>query len=373
MAQRVIQAFLGLVIPLRRMKGGFLMECPWREKRGFLSLAALVFLFLVLLNAQAAAKDIFQAVQDGDLATVKALLRKNPSLARTRNAAGETPLHRAAAGGFDKAITCLLSSGAGINEKDRKGNTPLHSAIPACSDRGVASPEIAEFLIKKGASLNEKNLDGLTPLLLALEKGEFLIAAFLVKSGADVHTADREKNTPLHHAAAALYDDIVIMLVKKGAQVNSRNLAGDTPLMMAAHSGPSEVATFLLSHGASKDIFSCAGLGDTKTMAVLLKKAPDLARARDGSGDTPLHYAAYAGQKSAVKLLLSQGADVNAQSKSLWTPLHNAALKGDSETASFLLEKGARVDIKNADGETPLSLAEMNGHGELVKLMSGRK
>ncbi|MGV8120620.1 MAG: ankyrin repeat domain-containing protein [Candidatus Xenobiia bacterium LiM19] len=72
-------------------------------------------------------------------------------------------------------------------------------------------------------------------------------------------------------------------------------------------------------------------------------------------------------------MLLSRGADANAQNNALWTPLHEAALNGDRETAAMLLEKGAKTDIRNRDGETPLSLAEMNAHDEVVKLMKGEK
>lgn len=43
------------------------------------------------------------------------------------------------------------------------------------------------------------------------------------------------------------------------------------------------------------------------------------------------------------KLLLENGAEVNAKNKPGWTPLHSAAGKGHTELCKLLLDHGAEV------------------------------
>lgn len=45
----------------------------------------------------------------------------------------------------------------------------------------------------------------------------------------------------------------------------------------------------------------------------MLKRDRSLATARDGEGATPLHYAAEAGHRDVVRVLLDAGADLNAR------------------------------------------------------------
>lgn len=59
--------------------------------------------------------------------------------------------------------------------------------------------------------------------------------------------------------------------------------------------------------------------------------------AADGNGDTPLLEAAGGGQVSAVNLLLSRGADVNAKGRFKRTPLYRAAFAGQWHTCKQVM------------------------------------
>jgi hypothetical protein len=79
--------------------------------------------------------------------------------------------------------------------------------------------------------------------------------------------------------------------------------------------------------------------------------------------------AATAGDTTAVKELLSTGADVNERNSRGVTPLITAAYKGNLELAQLLVEKGADVDATTRKGLTPLMAAVEAGHTELVKFL----
>ena len=79
--------------------------------------------------------------------------------------------------------------------------------------------------------------------------------------------------------------------------------------------------------------------------------------------------ASSSGHLEIVKLLLSHGADVNAQSSSGNTPLMYACASGHAEVVRSLLEAGANVEDHNENGHTPLMEAASAGHVEVAKIL----
>src|SRR5258707_15399163 len=76
----------------------------------------------------------------------------------------------------------------------------------------------------------------------------------------------------------------------------------------------------------------------------------------------PLVDAAREGDGKAIRALLQQRVDVNAQDPDGTTALHWAAHRGDLATVDLLLRAGARATALNAFGITPLTLAAENGN-----------
>jgi hypothetical protein len=62
---------------------------------------------------------------------------------------------------------------------------------------------------------------------------------------------------------------------------------------------------------------------------------------------TPLHLAVYFANTEVVKLLIENGADVNAKNKWNRTPLHIAIDKGYTEYVEWLSKLGAKADISS--------------------------
>ncbi|HYL39185.1 MAG TPA: photosynthetic reaction center cytochrome c subunit family protein [Bryobacteraceae bacterium] len=87
--------------------------------------------------------------------------------------------------------------------------------------------------------------------------------------------------------------------------------------------------------------------------------------------DARVAEAAKAQNIRAIRVLLAQHADVNAEQEDGATALEWAAHWDDLEAADLLVRAGARPDAANALGVTPLSLACVNGSAAMVqKLLS---
>lgn len=85
------------------------------------------------------------------------------------------------------------------------------------------------------------------------------------------------------------------------------------------------------------------------------------------NGNTALMMAAFKGNMAAVKKLLAKGAAINRPG---WTPLHYAAAGGHSDIVRLLIEQGAAIDAVSTHGITPLIMAAQEGkHAAIVALL----
>jgi ankyrin repeat protein len=73
---------------------------------------------------------------------------------------------------------------------------------------------------------------------------------------------------------------------------------------------------------------------------------------------TPLHCVAQWGNNEAVKLLLDNGADINAKDEKDYTPIHWAIVNGTLDTVSLLRDRGADLSAVTAFGETAADMLE---------------
>ena len=73
--------------------------------------------------------------------------------------------------------------------------------------------------------------------------------------------------------------------------------------------------------------------------------------------NTPLHYAAGAGNTEVCEILVDAGALVNKKDLEGCTPLHYAAAGNFYDTINALVRLGADALMKNYDDKTPADLA----------------
>ncbi len=76
--------------------------------------------------------------------------------------------------------------------------------------------------------------------------------------------------------------------------------------------------------------------------------------AQDEDGLTPLMFATLDGQQEVVELLIREGARLNQIDEEGETALHYAAKYGQNKIAELLIANGAELNIRDYCGQTPL-------------------
>lgn len=108
--------------------------------------------------------------------------------------------------------------------------------------------------------------------------------------------------------------------------------------------------------------------GDAGRVKALIEAGADVNVPGEWLGYTPLHWAAAGGHVDVIKLLLDNGAHVDARTtpipplmaKTQLTPLHLAARSDRLGAVEALLEAGAEVNARDFLGETSLHAAFTN-------------
>jgi uncharacterized protein len=112
--------------------------------------------------------------------------------------------------------------------------------------------------------------------------------------------------------------------------------------------------------------------GDIDTIRLLLNHYPDCVDIynTDYFGETPLFNATESKNYEISKLLLENGANVDAANfEEGTTSLMNSSYNNDTETTKLLLEHNANPDLVNKFGDTALHMACRGGYTEIVKLL----
>jgi ankyrin repeat protein len=162
-------------------------------------------------------------------------------------------------------------------------------------------------------------------------------------------------------------------LTRNPEAIGDRDGDGLSPLLRALYDGKEEIALILLDRGAEVGLHEAAALGRSGDLTRLIGRSKRRANAFSDDGFTPLHLAAYFGQRAAAELLLDKGADVEARSRNRHlrsvTPLHSAAAGRRNEVALLLLERGADPNAAQPGGWTALHQAAASGNLELCKAL----
>lgn len=122
-----------------------------------------------------------------------------------------------------------------------------------------------------------------------------------------------------------------------------------------------------------KELMNAVENGRLEQVQNLLKEKPDLVKAKDNDGWTPLIMAARFNHVNIIKLLLKSGAKVDDVDNEGSSALHHASASGRMEAVKALVESKARVSLKNQGGDTPRKLAKSSGHDKVADYLEKKK
>lgn len=276
-----------------------------------------------------------------------------------------TPLMHAVLMGHIEIARVLLDYGADATKTDRHGNSIVMLALqgdvmPRNNQQESDVEEDArlgmvQMLVKHGAPPTLSNLEGQSPRQLATEEGLSRIAAFL-----KLCQPSEMRTTPLLARQQTLHvsvdtseffeaverGDVPQVLEQIDSMLHARDSRGLTPLLVAAKNDQLEILQLCLSRGANLSVRD------------------------DATARSALHFAASAGSAGAVRLLLSEGADVGMKDAKGLTPIDTAVASGHADIVEELYSSNATVrNISTIDRQTIWHRAVHSGSADVVRFL----
>jgi ankyrin repeat protein len=294
---------------------------------------------------------------------------------------GLSPLLFAARQGNVESVKALLKAGADIDQISEGDHT---SPLLMATVNGHF--DLAMLLLERGADPTLASDAGATPLYAAIN------VQWSAKSLYPQPTAYKQQK--------ATYLDVMKALLLAGANPNVRltkhlwymsynfdllgvNTAGATPFWRAAYGTDVDAMRLLVAYGADYTIPTIKPTGRMRGDDAPAEDEGGGERAdpsglppipNGGPGVYPIHaasgvgygegYAANAhrhvpdGWLPAVKYLVEElELDVNARDHNGYNPVHHAAARGDNELILYLVEKGTDVKAVSRRGQTTADMA----------------
>ena len=284
--------------------------------------------------------DIHAAARLGLIDRVRALVEQDPQAVHARGGDGQTPLH------FAKTVQIaayLLDHGAEIDAKDVD-----HESTPAQYMLGDR-PDVARYLVERGCQ---------TDILLASAVGDVdRVRSLLDADPGCLAVRANEQFFPMANKEA-------------GGIIYHWTLGRDASAYQAAAKfGHQDVVRLLMERSpAEGKLLAACWLHDGAAVAELVASDPGLADRLSEADRMEIANAARNNDTEAVRLMLEAGLPVTARGQHGATPLHWAAYHGNRAMVEAILPyKPPLEDAENDFQSTPLGWAT---HGSRAGLVS---
>jgi len=340
------------------------------------------------------------AAVNGDTEIVEMLLNRGANI-NAKNWCGITPLHNAVKSKKMEITEYLLKRGAYVNARNSYNVTPLHFAVEKGSEEIVrlllkhgayvnsgcnSTFWTGHTSVQFGVKETSTPWEGYTPLWLAVKKGHEEVVKLLLESGANVNAQDKDGKTVLHCAVENKEEKVVQLLLECGANVDVQDKYGKTVLHRAVEEGCSVIIEHLLkrcpdvNNKSNRSALNVAvrGIGREygKIIENLLQYGFTVSPEHTNNCEL-LHAAVEKGYLKTVEEHLKYGIDVNKLYKSKYgihyMPLHFATKNKQEEVAKLLISYGADVNAQDETGKPPIFYAVLNADLKITKLLLTNK
>ena len=171
--------------------------------------------------------------------------------------------------------------------------------------------------------IGEQNKNGYSILHIAARTGQTAVAEFALANGANINLPSNSKKTPLHYTSQLNQLAMAKLLVEAKADLEAKDKKGRTALDLATGEAKRELANYIRR----------------RRDAAAVSKS-------DEAAAKSISVAAEIGALEAIKKHLEAGVDVNSLNKQKQTPLHFAASAGQLDAAAVLRGQGRRCADK---------------------------
>lgn len=337
---------------------------------------------------------LFDAVNKDDAETIRALVAAGVPV-DSCNDSGDTPLILSAAKDKRLAAAALLDLGADANilnkddfnacwyaarlrEREMSDLLLDHGAKPEAIARQHLTPMLVHAVIQLNeklvapliaaggkANAEAKEQDGAFLLHCAARGGNAAIVNMLIAAGANVNATDKNNASILRAALEGKSFDVVQSVLDAGADTQNRSIDSSTGRntfdsgFATAHND-FEIACLVGEVAKTFEMIEQARAGKAAEVEALLKDGarPDTI---DRFGMTALLYAVTQNNADVARVLLDNGARVNARGRQIDLPIVAAAWHSAAKVVPLLCEAGASVFEKDGTQTCAADLLTMRG------------
>ena len=197
-----------------------------------------------------------------------ALAKKHSSYKDSR---GRNILKIACDNANEELATYFISLGLNCTDCDNDLSTPLHS---------IAKHNLIKVFLEnqRGWKLNEKDNKGDTPLHIGCKYNSVDVVEALIRSGASIDLVNNKKETPIFIASKKDYIDIVFTLYEKGADVRTKSFVGLNAIEIAQKRKSKLVSIFYsdIKNVNKTPLIYAIEKGDKEMIGILLSRGTDI-------------------------------------------------------------------------------------------------
>ncbi|CAK9056563.1 Poly [ADP-ribose] polymerase 1 (PARP-1) (ADP-ribosyltransferase diphtheria toxin-like 1) (ARTD1) (DNA ADP-ribosyltransferase PARP1) (NAD(+) ADP-ribosyltransferase 1) (ADPRT 1) (Poly[ADP-ribose] synthase 1) (Protein poly-ADP-ribosyltransferase PARP1) [Durusdinium trenchii] len=311
----------------------------------------------------------------------------DPNMKDGRNATSLCGALQSSTGSKLEVVRLLLFHSADANERDGKGNTPLHYAV--LSDQWPV--ELIMELARASASFTEApSRDGGSLVLDALSRPQDVLVKVLKLGASPNQGLDAKGRAPILVAVDKRMTFAISALLSAAANPTAVDSSGRSALSAAIQMSSWNTAEALLKAGASpekgcdmeghKPLLAATISGNAALVRHLLQAKADTSKAgEDKLGRSALSIAVLANRKDVVDELLNAKADPGQKDKKMRNSLHHCiqpkphlSHECTRHLAAMLrTPKGLEAaQTPDNQGLTPVSLAVKQGSGRMAAVLA---